>query len=143
MNGATRFACDTSVAVPALDTTHPQHPWCLDLVRNHRPALAGHAAIETLSVLTRLPAPARLSLATAALVIAHDFPTPCAFAPEDPLALVDRFARLGIAGGAVYDGLVGLSARGEGRVLLTRDDRAERTYRRLEIAYRLVAGPGA
>lgn len=141
MSDSTRYGCDTSVAIPALDTTHAQHPWCLELIRSHRPALAGHAAIETLSVLTRLPAPSRLSATVAARAILHDFPVRCPFAPDDPLAVVDRFARLGLAGGAVYDGLIALAASGDGRVLLTRDSRAEQTYRRLDIAYRLVVGP--
>lgn len=73
----------------------------------------------------------------------YDFPAPCAFTPEDPLLLVDRFAQLGIAGGAVYDGLVGLAAHHDRRVLRTRDERAERTYRRLKITYELVAEPAA
>lgn len=76
-------------------------------------------------------------------MIAADFASPCAAPPSTPLDLIDRFADLGIVGGAVYDGLVALAAHAHDRILLTRDERAERTYRRLEIAHELVAGPMA
>lgn len=135
-----RFACDISVAIAALDTTHAEHQWCFDLVATRRPALAGHAAIETFAVLTRLPAPSRLSPESARRVILHNFPDPCPLPPDDPLSLIERFAGVGIAGGAVYDGLIAVSAHADDRILLTRDDRAERTYRRLRINYELVAG---
>ena len=49
------YAVDTSVAVAALDAAHTAHAWCRDAVVTHRPALAGHAAYETYSVLTRMP----------------------------------------------------------------------------------------
>jgi hypothetical protein len=136
-----RYACDTSVAIAALDTTHPDHSWCVDLVRAREPALAGHAALETFSVLTRLPVPSRLTPSTAGRVILHNFPSDCPGPSESPHELVGSFARLGIAGGAVYDGLIALAAHHDERVLLTRDHRAERTYRRLGIAFELLTGP--
>lgn len=71
----------------------------------------------------------------------HDFPNSCPAPPESPLEILGRFAELGIASGAVYDGLVGLAARTDGRVLLTRDERAAPTYRRLKVSYELVTGP--
>lgn len=76
-------------------------------------------------------------------MIAHDFASSCPASPSEPLELIDRFADLGIVGGAVYDGLVALAAHAHDRILLTRDERAERTYRRLEIAHELVEGPTA
>lgn len=141
MSGSERFACDTSVAIAAMDTTHEQHHWCVDLVSSRRPALAGHAAIETYSVLTRLPSPSRLSPDTARKVIAHNFPDPCPIPLQNPLSLIERFADLGIRGGAVYDGLVALAADADNRTLLTRDERAERAYRRLGIKFEHIAGP--
>lgn len=138
--GLERLACDTSVAVAALDATHVDHAWCADLVRLRRPALAGQATIETFSVMTRLPVPSRLSPATAHRMIAHNFADPCPFPPEDPVALARRFAEVGIGGGAVYDGLIASAATSDQRLLLTRDRRAERTYRLLEISYELLSG---
>lgn len=140
MNGQQRFACDTSIAIAALDVTHRDHAWSVDLVRTRRPALAGHATIETFSVLTRLPPPSRLTPTTASRVILHNFPDACPGPSDTALSLVDRFAGLGIAGGAVYDGLVALAAHEDERVLLTRDQRAERTYRRLAIRFEMIVG---
>lgn len=44
----------------------------------------------------RLPAPTCLSADTDRSVIAHDFPDICPVPPDRPLALVNRFADLGI-----------------------------------------------
>jgi hypothetical protein len=45
---------------------------------------------------------------------------------------------LELTGGATYDALVAAAARAGGRRLLTRDRRAERTYRALEVDYHFV-----
>jgi predicted nucleic acid-binding protein len=45
---------------------------------------------------------------------------------------------LGITGGAVYDALVGEAARAHGRILLTRDLRARRTYDLMGVDYEIV-----
>ena len=47
-------------------------------------------------------------------------------------------ATLGIAGGAVYDALVGAAAVEHGLTLMTRDRRALDTYRRLNVKFVLV-----
>jgi hypothetical protein len=44
----------------------------------------------------------------------------------------------GISGGAVYDGLIGLTAATAECRLLTRDGRASKTYERLGVDYHLV-----
>jgi predicted nucleic acid-binding protein len=132
------WACDTSVAVAALDSTHEAHPSCRRALVQHRPALAGHAAFETYSVLTRLPLPLRLNATQAASVLVTAFPAACwldATATDD---LFGRLADLGIVGGSVYDALVGHAAMTNRRVLLTRDRRAERTYRALDVRYQFV-----
>jgi len=41
-------------------------------------------------------------------------------------------------GGSVYDALVGQASAANGRTLLTRDRRAERTYRALGVRYRVI-----
>ncbi len=98
----------------------------------------GHAAYEAYSVLTRLPLPLRLNATQAASVLARAFPAACWL---DARATGDLFARLpdlGIVGGSAYDALVGWAASTNRRVLLTRDRRAERTYRALDVHYRFV-----
>ena len=49
-----------------------------------------------------------------------------------------ELARRGIAGGAVYDGLVALAAREHGKLLATRDARARSTYEALGVAVELL-----
>ena len=133
-----RWACDTSVAVAALDPTHEAHPACRRALVDLRPALAGHAAFETYSVLTRLPLPLRLSAGQAASVLAAAFPGDCWLDATGTRDFRERLAGLDIVGGSVYDALVGQASVTNYRTLLTRDRRAERTYRSLEVDYRFV-----
>jgi len=133
-----RWACDTSVAVPALDPTHEAHPACRQALIAHRPALAGHAAFETYSVLTRLPIPLRLTADQATSVLAAAFPADCWLDATGLHVLRERLGTLGIVGGSVYDALVGQASATNGRTLLTRDRRAERTYRSLGVEYRFI-----
>ncbi len=138
ISNADRWACDTSVAVASLDPTHEAHSPCRQALLRARPALAGHAAFETYSVLTRLPLPLRLTGPQAASVLGAAFPESCWLGAEATQDLHDRLADVGIVGGSVYDALVGWAAMSDGRVLLTRDLRAERTYRALGVDYRIV-----
>ena len=132
------WACDTSVAIAALDPAHEAHPACRRALVERRPALAGHAAFETYSVLTRLPIPLRLTADQAASVLASAFPGDCWLDAAGIRDLRERLAALDIVGGSVYDALVGQASVTNGRTLLTRDRRAERTYRSLEVQYRFV-----
>jgi len=134
-----RWACDTSVAVAALDPTHESHPACRRALVDLRPALAGHAVFETYSVLTRLPVELRLTADQAASVLAAAFPQDCWLDADATRDLRERLADLGITGGSVYDALVGQASAANGRTLLTRDRRAERTYRSLGVKYRVIA----
>jgi len=137
-SSADRWACDTSVAVAALDPTHEAHGACRNALLERRPALAGHATFETYSVLTRLPLPLRLTAEQAATVLTGAFPAMCWLDVDSTDALRRRLGRLGIVGGSVYDALVGQAAAANDCVLLTRDRRAERTYRTLDVEYQFV-----
>lgn len=119
---------DTSVAVPALLEDHEAHAAMTELVRERAPGLAGHAAVETYSVLTRLPEPLRVRPFDAARLIAARFPSrphPTAAHLESLLA---ELAAAGVAGGATYDALVAAAAVDAGLPLASRDHRALRTY---------------
>lgn len=135
-----RFAVDSSVAVAALDESHAGHSSSRAAVLAHRPALAGHAAFETYSVLTRLPGVLRVAPATASAIVSRAFPRICWLGPVEYEDLMVRLGVLGIAGGAVYDALVGQAAAAHGTTLLTRDRRAERTYRLLDLSYEVIGG---
>ena len=101
-------------------------------------SLTTHSALETYSVLTRLPGDARLRPDDAAHLIGERFPTIVPLAAAESLALIPRLARLGIAGGAVYDALIAVTALSADATLITRDRRAEATYRKLGVAVEFV-----
>ncbi|MDO5499067.1 MAG: type II toxin-antitoxin system VapC family toxin [Propionibacteriaceae bacterium] len=140
MTSAERWAVDTSVAVAALDSGHTAHGACLTAVQDNRPALAGHAAFEVFSVLTRMPGAIRVDPTDAATLMQRVFPHLAWLSPDGHTQLLPRLAVVGISGGAVYDALVGAAAHEAGRTLLTRDRRAQRTYDLLGVAYQMV-GP--
>ena len=135
---ADSWAVDTSVAVAALDASHAYHVICRTAVRKHRPALAGHAAFETFSVLTRLPGQLSINAPTAQEIIATVFPSICWIGHDAATALLQRLGAIGVSGGAVYDALVGEAARVNKRRLLTRDLRARRTYDLVGADYELI-----
>jgi predicted nucleic acid-binding protein len=62
-----------------------------------------------------------------------DFPSITYLTTSGAEALLPKFASLGIAGGSVYDALVGAAAAESGLVLLTRDTRAIPVYRALQV----------
>lgn len=133
-----RWACDTSVAVAYLDGGHAAHQMSVEVVGARRPALAGHAAFETFSVLTRLPGSMQVAGSAAAEALASAFPEPCWLDPDEQRDLLVRLGPVGIRGGAVYDALVGEAARLRERILLTRDRRATRTYDLIGVSYEIV-----
>lgn len=132
------WACDTSVAIASLDPNNHAHRPSRRAVNELQPVLAGHAAFESYSVLTRMPPPFRLSPDVALRVLEEAFPGSCGLAPAAAAELWRRLPQLGITGGATYDALVGEAARSSGLKLLTIDRRAERTYRLLGVDYRLI-----
>ena len=129
---------DTSVAVALVVADHDHHDAVATAVGARRLGLAGHAAFETYSVLTRLPSPARREPKVVDQLIRASFPAPRFLGAEETAALLDRLARLGIAGGAVYDALVGAVAVAHGLPLATRDARAVDVYRTLDVEFELL-----
>ena len=103
-----------------------------------RLGLAGHAAFETFSVLTRLPSPARRSPATVARLLATSFPYNRFLGARPTASLLAELETARIAGGGVYDALVGAAAREHGLRLATRDRRALDVYRALEVDVELL-----
>lgn len=138
INAERFWAADTSFAVAALDESHDAHVTCRDLARSRRPVLAGHAAFETFSVLTRLPGALRPSPATVGTLLARAFPSPCWLSALQHDELMDRLGTIGTEGGQVYDALVAEAARVHGRTLLSRDLRARRTYELIGVDHEFV-----
>lgn len=133
------WLADTSVAVPALLASHLAHVEVQDQLAGRILGLTAHAALETYSVLTRLPGDARLSLEDASKLIAERFDSIVALAADQAGLLVRTLSQKGIGGGAVYDALIGFTAKQAGGTLLTRDSRARATYLAVGVDHELLS----
>jgi len=129
---------DTSAAVALVVADHAGHAATRDAVRGHRLGLAGHAWFETYSVLTRLPGGSRRLPRDVHRLLVQDFPATRFLDESSAAALGAELVRNGIAGGSVYDALVGATARLHGLPLVSRDRRAAATYALLAVETRLV-----
>lgn len=129
---------DTSAALAILRDASPSHETTFALTQGMTLGLSGHALFETFSVLTRLPGANRLSGSYAAEVIRREFPASVALPPDVSLHAPVTLSQAGIAGGSVYDGLVGLAAKAAGITLLSCDRRAASTYAALGVDVRLI-----
>jgi predicted nucleic acid-binding protein len=121
-------AIDTSVVVAAFASWHEQHERARAVLERGA-RLIEHCALETYSVLTRLPAPHRCGGPLVRDFLAARFPEPflrleAGAGRRFILALPER----GIAGGAAYDALVAATAAHHGAQLLTCDRRAAAIY---------------
>lgn len=129
---------DSSVAIPLVVLDHEHHPLVARAVGRRRLGLAGHAAFETYSVLTRLPPPARRGPETVERLLRASFPETRFLGADDAASLFRRLAELGVAGGSVFDALVGAVAVAHEVPLATRDTRALDVYRSLDVDLELI-----
>lgn len=136
-------APDTSVLVAGFDSKHPFARTAITaLVEVRRSGrLVAHTIAETFAVLSTPGGPYP---ATPEIVVEYLSP----LLERDPIGLTPRrypravaeLARLGVRGGAVYDGLIALAARDADVELVSLDRRAASTYERVGVRYRLIAG---
>lgn len=133
---------DTSVAVAMLQGSHVLHATAMDSRRGRRLGLSGHAWFETFSVLTRLPAGQRRSPQAVGRAMTAAFTETRFLGPDAARELAGEIARLGIAGGSVYDALVAATAREHDLPLMTGDRRARSTYELLGVRVLWVGDPG-
>jgi len=129
---------DTSVAVALVVGDHARHAAAIRALRGRRLGLAGHAAFETFSVLTRLPAPNRRAPAQVREALSANFPGSQFLSAHRAARLLTDLADLGIAGGSVDDALVGATAVEHGLPLASLDHRALDTYRALGVDLELI-----
>lgn len=124
--------------VAALSAWHEQHEpaaAALEAVD----VLPAHVLVEVYSVLTRLPSGLAVPPALAADVLARRFSRPPLRLDDSARAgVLQTLAAAGVLGGASYDGLVALEARAHAQPLLTLDERAQSTYRRLGAEFALI-----
>lgn len=133
------IVADSSVAIAAFASWHERHTEA-DRALTADVALVAHCAIETLSVLTRLPPPHRARASLVRDFIATRFQRPfVTLEAEDYRALMPRLVELGITGGAAYDAVVAATAAAAHATLISCDVRAAATYERLSVDFRLVA----
>jgi predicted nucleic acid-binding protein len=133
---------DTSAAIALVVEDHEAHEVTLAAVRGRRLGLAGHAWFETYSVLTRLPAGLRRAPADALRLLVGNFPASRFLGEAEASELARELAQLGVAGGSVYDALVGATARQHHRPLATRDGRARLVYEALGVETEVIARQG-
>jgi predicted nucleic acid-binding protein len=125
------FLPDTSCMVAAVCSWHEHHERAARAIesrlnRRERMIVAAPALIEAYSVLTRLPAPHRLSPADALSLMEANFIRPVkvvALPPEDYSAILRGAPVAGISGGRIYDAIIAACAhRSNARTLLTFND---------------------
>ena len=136
--GRPEVLVDTSVAVALVLADHEAHDSTIRQLSGRVLGLAGHAWFETMSVVTRLPPPARRRPIQVAQLLAYNFPASRFLDSRGQRRLAIRMAELQIGGGAVYDALVAAVAEHHDMVLVSRDRRAVSTYRALGVHLELL-----
>lgn len=133
---------DSSVLIAGAD---PQHPFFAAATSalvevKQRGALVAHTLAETFAVLgtgVYGHAPERI------VEYLRQFlqRVPIGIAPGEYPRVIEELARVGVSGGATYDGLIAVAARNGGVQLATLDRRASVTYRRCEVDFHLLLPP--
>ena len=124
--------------VAALSAWHEQHEAAAEAL-DGLSALPAHVLLEAYSVLTRLPGGLAVPAHTAASVLTRRFgKTPLSLPRAGRGALLSKLAGAGVFGGASYDGLVALEATAHELTLLTLDERAQDTYRRVGAPFQVI-----
>jgi predicted nucleic acid-binding protein len=133
-------AADTSVLVAAFASWHEHHDVAFAAIRR-LDAVVAHCLLETYSVLTRLPAPHRMTAEVASRYLQGSFGghRVLGLAPQSQRKLVTSLAKWGITGGAVYDALIAAVCGRARATLLTLDGRAHQTYAALGVSHELLA----
>lgn len=132
------IAADTSLVIAAFATWHDQHVPAREML-DRGVRLIEHCALETYSVLTRLPPPHRAPTDLVRDFLAARFPdrhlrlSPAAFR-DFVLGLPEK----DVAGGGTYDALVAATAAANGAELASCDRRAVPIYQRYSVRVILV-----
>ena len=133
------IAADTSLVIAAFASWHESHEPARRVL-DEGVRLIAHCALETYSVLTRLPPPHRASGALVRDFVAARFTEPFLQLSDGAyrdfiLGLTDQ----GITGGGAYDALVAATAAAHGAELATCDRRALRVYEKYRLRTRVLA----
>lgn len=132
-------APDSSVLIAGADPAHPFHAAALDalLAVRDEGVLVAHTVAEATAVLTATAygyPPGRVEEYVAQFLER----APIGVAPADYPRAMTELTDAGIVGGALYDGLIALSARSAAATLVSLDRRAARTYDVCGVMFRLL-----
>lgn len=116
------FAVDTNCMIAAVCDWHEHHQTAAAAVNRRfgggaRLTVPGPALVETYAVLTRLPAPRRMSPKDAWALIEANFvlkAVPVALSSDEYVTLLRRIVSQGIAGGRTDDAMIAACARKAG-----------------------------
>jgi predicted nucleic acid-binding protein len=131
---------DTSVLVASFASWHEHHDVAFAAV-GRLDVVVAHCLLETYSVLTRLPAPHRMSAGVVSRYLEATFgrhPV-LGLAAEDQRKLVTMCASHGLSAGSIYDALIAATCARAKAKLLTLDGRARPTYAALAVQHELIA----
>lgn len=121
-------AVDSSVVIAAFASWHEHHAVARKAMAA-RPRLIAHAAVESYSVLTRLPPPHRASPDIVHAFITGRFTEPFLTLSETGYQeLLATVAAGQILGGPAYDALIAFTAAEHNATLMSLDQRAAATY---------------
>jgi predicted nucleic acid-binding protein len=121
-------AVDSSVVIAAFASWHEHHAIARKALASH-PRLIAHAAVESYSVLTRLPPPHRAQPSIVHTFITERFADPFLTLSETGYQeLLATVASSQILGGPAYDALIAFTAAEHQATLLSLDLRATPTY---------------
>jgi predicted nucleic acid-binding protein len=121
-------AVDSSVVIAAFASWHEHHAIARKAMAA-RPRLIAHAAVESYSVLTRLPPPHRASPDIVHAFITGRFTEPFLILSETGYQeLLATVAAGQILGGPAYDALIAFTAAEHNATLMSLDQRAAATY---------------
>jgi predicted nucleic acid-binding protein len=113
-----RVLLDSSCLVAAALPQHERHKATIDDLSRRRGlghafVIAAHSLLEAYAVLTRLPAPHRLSPADALSVLERNWgkTAMASLSGAETWRVIRRHGAAGIGGGRIYDGQIAASAR--------------------------------
>ena len=129
---------DTSVVVAGFASWHEHHD-AARRVLDAGVSLVEHCALETYSVLTRLPPPHRSPAPVVAAFLRAQFPAPfLRLTAKQHREFVLGLAGLDITGGGTYDALVAATASANRAELVTLDRRAAGIYDACGVSFMLL-----
>lgn len=129
---------DSSALIAAFAPWHERHDAARVALRG-LDDLVAHAELEAYSVLMRLPAPFRAPREVVAEYLRRRYPgRRLVIGARRRRELVPRLASAGIAGSAVYDALIAVTASDNGSELVSCDRRAAPVYEAMGAAVKLL-----